>query len=292
MPLNLQEFNLAEIVAQKLKLGKIKPNLKEWIAMVKRIKETKKMLKIALVGKYTHLDDAYLSVIEALKSAGYYHKRKINLVWIDSEKLEKKDKGTWNNLKKVAGIVVPGGFGTRGIEGKIAAAKYARENKIPYLGLCLGSQVMTIEFARYVLKDPKVTSEEFDEAGKIDPSKYIVHFLPGQFPGRAKGGTLRLGAWDCVLKKGTKAYKAYKKIKISERHRHRYEFNDNFREVLEKNGLVISGEAPKVKLMEIVEIKNHPFMLGTQFHPEFKSRPYRPHPLFRDFVGAAVKQGK
>lgn len=288
VPLKLEEYNIGEIIAQKLELGEINPDLAEWEEMVSKIKDTKDLLQIALVGKYTHLDDAYLSVIEALKSAGFYHNKKLDLVWIDSEKLEENDEEMWEKLKSAAGILVPGGFGTRGIEGKIAAAKYARENNIPYFGLCLGSQIMAIEYARHVLDDSEITSEEFDEEKKIDPSKYLVNFLPGQFEGREKGGTLRLGTWPCVINKDSKAYKAYATTEIDERHRHRYEFNNDYWDTLESKGLHISGSSPKERLMEIVEIKDHPFMLGTQFHPEFKSRPNRPHPLFRDFIGAAI----
>lgn len=288
VPLNFEQWNLAQIIARKLQLGEMIPDMSEWEKMVNSIKEAKETLEIALVGKYTHLDDAYISVIEALKSAGYHHQRRIDLIWIDSEKLEQKDEETWEALKKAKGIVVPGGFGTRGIEGKIAAAKYAREKKVPYLGLCLGAQIMTIEFARMALNDSEITSEEFDEEGKVNPKKYVVNFLPGQFVGRAKGGTLRLGSWPCVLKKGTKAYESYGEENIEERHRHRYEFNNDFRTKLEKQGLIVSGESPEGNLMEVVELKDHPFMLGTQYHPEFKSRPNRPQPLFRDFVGAAV----
>ena len=185
--------------------------------------------------------------------------------------------------------MVPGGFGKRGIEGKILAAKFAREHKVPYLGLCLGAQLMTIEFARAVLKDPLLTSEEFDEEGTLPPEKYVVHFLPGQYKERSKGGTLRLGAYPCKLKEGTRAWEAYGKVaEVSERHRHRYEFNNDYREQLEKNGLVISGDSPKGDLMEIVEIKDHPFMVGSQFHPEFKSRPHRPQALFAAFLKTAV----
>jgi len=191
-------------------------------------------------------------------------------------------------LRSFDGIVVPGGFGVRGIEGKIKAAKYARENKVPYLGLCLGAQILAIEFARNIAKIDNATSEEFNNKAEHQ----IVHFLPGQSEDKAKGGTLRLGAYPCVLKKGTVAYKAYKQEKISERHRHRYEFNNKYREQLEKAGLIISGDSPKHDLMEIVEVKGHPFMLGSQFHPEFKSRPLRPHPLFRDFIKAVVDQKK
>jgi CTP synthase len=246
-------------------------------------------VKIAMVGKYTHLEDAYLSVIEAIKSAAVFHGRKAQIVWIDSEKLEKKDKKTWSQLMSSDGMVVPGGFGKRGIEGKIAAAKYARESKTPYLGLCLGAQLLTIEFARAMLKDPQLTSEEFDEAGKLSRDKYVVHFLPGQHKDKEKGGTLRLGAYECTLRKGTKAAAAYSATTISERHRHRYEFNKGFKDRLEKHGLIFSGIWEKTGLAEIVELKDHPFMAGSQFHPEFKSRPHRPHPLFAAFMKAVVK---
>lgn len=288
VPLELQKYNIAQIIADQLNLGKVTPDMKKWKEGKVRHSKVKNEIPIALVGKYTDLDDAYLSVIEAVKSAGVFHKHKAKIVWIDSEKLAKKDTKTWKELKKCKGLVVPGGFGLRGIEGKIAAAKYAREKKVPYLGLCLGSQIMAIEFARFALDDKKLTSEEFDEENKIDPSKYVVHFLPGQHKGRAKGGTLRLGAWPCVLKGGTKAHGAYGQTKISERHRHRYEFNNNYRKKLEDKGLIVSGDSPKGDLMEIVELKDHPFMLGSQFHPEFKGRPHRPHPLFEAFMGAAV----
>jgi CTP synthase len=263
--------------------------MRKWEEGRERHEKAIKTVPIALVGKYTGLDDAYLSVIEAIKSAAVYHGRKAEIVWVESEKLEQKDPEAWKELERCKGIVVPGGFGTRGIEGKIAAAKYARTQKIPYLGLCLGAQILSIEFARAMLKDKELTSEEFDEEGKISPSKYVVHFLPGQHKGRAKGGTLRLGAYKCKLKEGTKAYEAYGVEEIEERHRHRYEFNNSLRKKLEDKGLVFSGEWPETQLMEIVEIKNHPFMLGSQFHPEFKSRPHRPHPLFRAFMGAVVK---
>ncbi|MBT3835125.1 CTP synthase [Candidatus Peribacteria bacterium] len=289
VPLEFNKYKVGEIIAEKLKLGKVSPNMKKWKDGKKRHGQVTKEMPIAIVGKYTFLDDAYLSVIEAIKSAAVFHKHKAKIVWIDSEKLEAKDKKTWNDLKKCKGMVIPGGFGLRGIEGKIAAAKYAREKKIPYLGLCLGSQILAIEFARHALKDNKLTSEEFDEGEKVSPDKYVVHFLPGQHKGRAKGGTLRLGAWPCVLKAGTKARGAYKKKEISERHRHRYEFNNDYREALENKGLIVSGDSPKGDLMEIVEIKDHPFMLGSQFHPEFTSRPHRPHPLFEAFVGAATR---
>lgn len=295
VPLNFQDHGIAAVIGKKLNLPHTKPDMSEWIEGRKRYQTAKKPVKIALVGKYTHLDDAYLSVIEAVKSAAVFFARKAEIVWVDSEKLEKNNAKVWKDLKGCAGMVVPGGFGTRGIEGKILAAQYARMSGVPYLGLCLGAQLLTIEFARAKLRDPELTSEEFDEKQKLEKSKYVVHFLPGQHAGRAKGGTLRLGEYRCKLKKGTKAYEAYKVAlqmekgdEISERHRHRYEFNNALRKPLEEQGLVFSGEWAETGLMEIVEIKDHPFMLGSQFHPEFKSRPHRPHPLFRAFMEAAV----
>ncbi|MFC1655907.1 CTP synthase [Patescibacteria group bacterium] len=290
VPIKYEEYNVAELIGKKLNLGKVKPKLKEWKRVIKMIKKERKPLKIALVGKYTGLDDAYISVIESLKIACYHQDRNLDLIWIDSEKLEEDDPKTWKKLKEAAGMVVPGGFGIRGTEGKIQAAKYARENKIPYLGLCLGMQILTIEFARYALKDPKITSEEFDENGKLDASKYVIHFLPGQSAARAKGGTLRLGAYPCKLTPRTKTKKLYGgKTTISERHRHRYEFNNKFRKKLESKGLVVSGIYPKHNLVEIAEIKDHPFMIGSQFHPEFLSRPNRPHPLFYGFIEAGIQ---
>lgn len=288
VPVALQKYKIAQIIGDQFGLGDLKPDMSEWVDGATRHAKATKDIKIAMVGKYTNLEDAYLSVVEAIKSAAVHHKRKAEIVWIDSEKLEQKDKDTWAELKSCKGMVIPGGFGTRGIEGKIAAAKYARTNKVPYLGLCLGSQILAIEFARWALKDDKITSEEFDEEEKLPRSKYLVHFLPDQHKGRAKGGTLRLGAYKCKLKQGTKAHEAYGEDEISERHRHRYEFNNTFRKKLEGKGLIFSGEWPETKLMEIVEIKNHPFMLGSQFHPEFKSRPHRPQPLFAAFMKAAV----
>ncbi len=300
VPLNFQAYNMAEIICEKLELGNVKPDMREWEKGKTRHDEAKGKVKIAMVGKYTQLDDAYLSVIESIKSAAVFEKRHAEIVWVDSEKLlarrstgeggEKKDPETWKLLKSCVGIVVPGGFGTRGIEGKIAAAHYARTEKVPYLGLCLGAQLMTIEFARATLKDPTLTSEEFDEDGKLGRDKYVVHFLPGQHKDKEKGGTLRLGAYTCTLKSGTKAAAAYGSKEISERHRHRYEFNNAFRKNLENHGLIFSGIWEKTGLAEIVELKDHPFMLGSQFHPEFKSRPHRPHPLFAAWMRAVVKK--
>ncbi len=290
VPLNFQKYDMAEIIAEKLQLGPVKPDMREWEQGEKRHQEAKGDIHIALVGKYTGLDDAYLSQIESIKTAAVFQKRHAKIVWIDSEKLEKKDETTWKKLKLCDGIIVSSGFGSRGIEGKIAAARYARTEKVPYLGLCLGSQIMTIEFARMLFKDSSITSEEFDEEKKLSPKKYVVHFLPGQTHERSKGGTLRLGAYPCKLKPGTKAYAAYGQKEISERHRHRYEFNNAYRKKLEANGFIISGDSPNGDLMEIVELKDHPFMVGSQFHPEFKSRPHRPHPLFAAFMKAVVKK--
>lgn len=277
--------HISDIIFDKLKLPKRKPKLEEWEALVKKIKTTSKKLPIALVGKYNENIDAYISVVEALKAACYHNGVKLDLVWIHSGKLEKGDKKELAKLKKAAGIVVPGGFGSRGVEGKIMAAKYARENKKPYLGLCLGMQVATIEFARHILGTKDANSTEFDKNTK-NP---VIHFLPGHSDEEDKGGTLRLGAYPCVLEKDSLSYKAYGAPKISERHRHRYEFNNDYLEVLAKGGMRFAGFSPDKKLVEIIELKDHPYFVASQFHPEFKSRPLRPHPLFRDFIKASLK---
>lgn len=290
VPLMLEKYGITQLIADKLKMGKVKINLKTWEDVAAKIKAKKPSLRIALVGKYNGLDDAYLSVIESLKIACFHNDRDFEIVWVSSEKLEEKDEETWNNLKSVDGIVVPGGFGVRGTEGKILAAKYARENKVPYLGLCLGMQIMTIEFARSILKNESITSEEFDEEGKIPKKNYIIHFLDGQSNEKDKGGTLRLGSYECAINKKTKTYELYKSEMIHERHRHRYEFNNDYKEKLKAAGMIFAGINPKQKLVEIVEIANHPFMIGCQFHPEFKSRPNKPHPLFAGLIDAAKKR--
>jgi CTP synthase len=292
VPIRFRDQNVGPLIQKKLQLKAAKPKLGEWEKLIVKIKKERKPLNIALAGKYTGLEDAYLSVIESLKIACYHQNRQLALHWIDTVSLEKNDKEAWESLKKTDGIVVPGGFGIRGIEGKILSAKYARTYEVPYLGLCLGMQLMTIEFARQALKNPKITSEEFDEDGKIGKENYVIHFLPDQSKEREKGGTLRLGAYDCKIAKGTKAYEAYGKNMIRERHRHRYEFNNSFREKLEKEGMVFSGMNPEHNLVEIAELKDHPFMVGTQFHPEFLSRPNKPHPLFAAFISAAIKYAK
>lgn len=282
VPLRFQQSNLGNILADKLELKKRKFNLKSWEKGLDKMKEAKETISIGLAGKYNELDDAYLSVIEAAKSAGYFHGRKVEIEWIDTEKIEEKDEKEWKKLETIAGVIVPGGFGNRGIEGKILVAQYCRENNKPYLGLCLGSQIMAMEWARNVLSIKNATSEEFHP----NAQNQVVHFIPEQRSIRKKGGTMRLGAYPCVLKKGSKAEKIYKSKKISERHRHRYEFNNAYREQFEASGFSISGVSPKGDLVEIVEITDHKFMIGSQFHPELISRPFTPHPLFREFLKA------
>lgn len=289
VPLKYQDNDVAQKIGRRLKLGKIKPKIKDWEDLVEKINAKREPLKIALVGKYTGLDDSYLSVIESLKIACYHQKLDLNLTWVDSEKLENKDPTSWGMVEDADGVIVPGGFGIRGTEGKIMAAKYCRENAKPYLGLCLGMQIMTIEYARHLFKDNKYTSEEFDEEGKVSPKYYVILFMPGQYKEKDKGGTLRLGAYPCKITKGTKTYEMYNKEMIKERHRHRYEYNNKYRNQLEKGGLITSGIFPKGDLVEIVELRDHPFMVGCQFHPEFLSRPLSPHPLFRGFIKAGYQ---
>lgn len=289
VPLKYQEHDLAQKIGRRMKLGDLKPKLKDWEELVDKINAKRTPVKIALVGKYTGLDDSYLSVIESLKIACYHQGLELDLTWVDSEKLENEDENAWEHVKNADGVIVPGGFGIRGTEGKIKAAKYCRETEKPYLGLCLGMQIMTIEFARHLLKDNKYTSEEFDEEGKLSKKHYVILFMPDQYKDRDKGGTLRLGAYPCKIKKGTKTYQIYKTENIEERHRHRYEYNNNFRKRLEEGGLLTAGVFPKADLVEIVELKDHPFMIGCQFHPEFLSRPNKPHPLFFGFIKASHK---
>lgn len=292
VPISYAEQNVTELVAEKLELGKLKPKLADWINLNDKIKAKKDSLKIALVVKYSNLEDAYLSVIESLKIACYHQNRDLEMLWIDSEKLEQKDEKAWEMLKDADGVLVPGGFGTRGTEGKIMAAKYCRENNIPYFGICLGMQIMCIEFVRKLRKDDKYTSEEFDEENKKGKKYHVIAFLPGQHKDKEKGGTLRLGTYPCKLAKNSLTNKLYKADNIIERHRHRYEFNNDFRAELEKNGLQPVGVYEKGDLVEIVELKDHPFMIGCQFHPEFLSRPNHPHPLFRGFIEASIKNQK
>jgi CTP synthase len=282
VPLRFQSYNLGKIINEKLDLGIEKFDMKIWEDLQTKIDQSQKVLEIALAGKYIDLDDAYLSVIEAIKSAGFAHNYKVKINWIDTEKIEEDDEKTWEILRKSAGIIVPGGFGDRGIEGKIKVAEYCRKNKKPYLGICLGSQTMAIEFARNVMNLSDANGEEFDKDKKS--SNHIVHFIPEQRNIRRKGGTMRLGSYDCQLKTDSLAFDLYKKETIKERHRHRYEFNNKYRADFEENGFIISGTSPDNELVEVVEIKDHPFMIGVQFHPEFLSRPFRPHPLFLGLI--------
>lgn len=290
VPLNFSKRYVFEKISEHFNLGISRPDLSKWEGVNDKIVNSKDELKIAICGKYNALEDAYISVVESIKSACFNNNHKPVIEWIHSEALtdptSEAGEENWDRLKQCKGIIVPGGFGNRGIEGKIAAIKYAREKKIPFLGLCLGSQLMAIEFARNVAKMPDATSEEFDAKGKS--KTHIVHFLPGKHKGMTMGGTLRLGAFPCKIKPKTLASRIYEESEISERHRHRFEFNNKFKPQLEKAGLIFSGEFPKTGLMEIVELKNHPFMIGSQFHPEFKSKPWKPHPLFDGLIKAAL----
>ena len=286
IPLMLEEMHVADQVMSRLELTpRRQPDWTEWETLVAEVRQPKPTLRIGLVGKYVELQDAYMSVREALKHAGVALGREVEIEWIQSMDLEKGRK--WDRLKEVDGIVVPGGFGTRGIEGKIAAARFARENRVPYLGLCLGMQVMCIEFARQALEDERANSTEFDPSTPHP----IIDLLPEQRGIADMGGTMRLGAYPCKLVSGTRAATAYNASSgvVRERHRHRFEFNNLYRERLAAKGLVYSGLLEDGNLVEIAELADHPFMLGTQFHPEFLSRPNRAHPLFKAFVQAAVQ---
>lgn len=283
VPILLEKFAVDNVIARKLKL-KLKKTTDSWQKLVDQIDKPKEKIRIAIVGKYMDMRDTYISVTEALKSACWKNNLDLELGWIDSEKVEKH--GAEKLLKDFAGIVVPGGFGNRGIEGKIASAKYARENNIPYLGLCLGMQIATIEFARFVLGTADCNSEEFEPKTK-NP---VIHLMIDQANVKKKGGTMRLGSYNCKLNRGSIAYRAYGLGLISERHRHRFEFNNKYRAKLEKAGLIIAGVNPEQNLVEIIELSNHPFFVASQFHPEFRSRPNRPHPLFREFIKVAKNQ--
>lgn len=288
VPLNFQDENLTQLIANKLKLGPVEPQMDDWIELNEKIKAKNEPLQIAIVVKYAGLEDAYLSIVESLKIACYHQNREVEILWIDSEKLESNDEKAWEMLKAAKGVIVPGGFGTRGTEGKITTAKYCREHRIPYLGICLGMQIMSIEFMRHITKDPLYTSEEFDEDNTAGAAHHVIHFLPGQSTSKEKGGTLRLGTYPCKLEKNSQVRNLYKQELIHERHRHRYEFNNKFREKLKKHGMIPSGIYPKNDLVEILELQKHPFMVGCQFHPEFLSRPQTPHPLFRGLIEASI----
>jgi len=287
VPLLLEAASVGDYIVEKLGLIAVrKPEWKAWEKLVAEVRREKPKLMIALVGKYVELQDAYMSVREALKHAALSLGVEVDLQWVHSVELE-KDKG-WEIVKKADGIIVPGGFGSRGIEGKIQAAGYARENKIPYLGLCLGMQLMVAEFARHVLGWENANSTEFDQ-GTPYP---VIDLMLEQHGITDMGGTMRLGMYPCVLQPGTKAAKIYGTTQVDERHRHRFELNNAFREQLQKAGMVFSGISPDGKLVEIAEIANHPYMLGSQFHPEFLSRPMKPHPLFVGLVKAAIERNK
>ncbi|PHO07550.1 CTP synthase [Thermoanaerobacterium thermosaccharolyticum] len=282
VPLELDRQKVDEYVINRLNLPAGEPDLKEWRAFVEKEKNLKREVEIALVGKYVELHDAYISVVESLRHAGIYNDANVKIRWVNSENVN--DDTVDELLRGAKGILVPGGFGDRGVEGKIRAAQYARENKIPYLGLCLGMQCAVIEFARNVAGLKNAHSTEFNGATPYP----VIDLMPEQKDIDEKGGTMRLGVYPCKLKEGTKAYDAYKDELIYERHRHRYEFNNEYRELLTSKGLILSGLSPDDRLVEIIEVKDHPFFVASQFHPEFKSRPLRPHPLFRDFIAAAL----
>lgn len=280
-PAMLEGENLSSIVCRKLGISPREIDLSDWNAMLRRAKSCDKKVRIALVGKYVQLHDAYLSVAEALAHAGFENGAKVEIDWVDSEELTPESAP--RALQGADGILVPGGFGGRGIEGKIAAAKYARENDVPYLGICLGMQTAVIEFARDVLGISDADSSEFSPAG----AHSVIDIMPDQL-GVKMGGTMRLGAYPCKVREGTKLFAAYGEALISERHRHRFEFNNDYREAFEGAGMVLSGTSPDGRLVEAVEIPRNRFFVGVQFHPEFKSRPNAAHPLFREFVRAAL----
>ena len=283
VPLLLEKEGLADLVCQRFGLNYDQVDLAEWKAVIEKEKNLKKEVTIGLVGKYVELRDAYLSVAEALAHAGIYNGVKVNIDWIHSEYVTEENME--EIFQNVDGILVPGGFGNRGIEGKILAAKYAREHKIPYLGLCLGLQIAVIEFARDVLGLADANSSELDPETK-NP---VIDIMLDQKDVENKGGTMRLGLYPCVLKEGTLAREAYGKELVEERHRHRYEVNNDYREALQKAGMCISGTSPDGRLVEMVEVADHPWFVATQAHPEFKSRPNRPHPLFSEFVKHSIK---
>ena len=284
IPINFYEQKIDERILNQFKMPIKKANIKYWEDLIKTVDNLDNEIEIALVGKYVELHDAYLSVAESLIHAGYKYKTKININWIDSESLEKDNVNLKEIFKNSKGILVPGGFGNRGIEGKIKAIKYSRENNIPFLGICLGMQLAVIEFARNVCGIQKASSTEFNE---VCPEP-IIDLMADQKSITNMGGTLRLGNYECTLVHDTLAYKDYKQDKILERHRHRYEFNNKYKEILEEKGLVFSGINEASNLVEIIEYPKHKHFIACQFHPEFKSRPTRPHPLFDSFIKASL----
>ena len=295
VPLNFHKEGLDDKIIELLNIWTRAPRLDAWEDLVRRIKNPEYSVKIAIVGKYTNLIESYKSLNEALYHGGFSNDCRVSLFFVDSESIDNSNCG--ETLSDADGILVPGGFGSRGIEGKICAARYAREKKVPYFGICLGMQIAVIEYARNVVKMEGAHSSEFDEKTPF-PVIYLMlswydektKTIQNRDITSEKGGTMRLGAYPCLLKEGTLANYAYNTGKISERHRHRYEFNNKFMGRLEEKGLVVSGTSPSGDLVEIVEIKDHPWFLGCQFHPEFKSQPMNPHPLFKSFIGAALKK--
>ena len=285
VPLLMAEEGLDEAVCRKLGLITHRPDLREWTAMVKREKAASRRVPIALVGKYTQLHDAYLSVVESLNHAGTANDAIVEIQWVDSGELTAENAA--EKLSGCAGVLVPGGFGGRGVEGMIAAIQYARERRVPYFGICLGMQMAVVEFARHVLGWEDANSTEFDPAVR----RPVIDLMPDQVSVTEKGGTMRLGRYPCVLAEGTRSRALYGAAEISERHRHRYEFNNEFRGAFQAAGLVLAGASPDGRLVEVVELPDHPWFVAAQFHPEFKSRPDRPHPLFCGFVKAALAIG-
>jgi CTP synthase len=281
-PLNLREEGLDSTVCRLLNLETKEPNLSDWKRFVQRVIAPKKRVRIAIVGKYIELQDAYKSIYESLTHAGAANDCGIDLVLVDAEDIEVE--GAEKYLQGVAGILVPGGFGDRGVEGKIKAARYARESRTAFLGLCLGMQVATIEFARNVCGLENANSTEFDPETKHP----VIAILEEQKDVTDKGGSMRLGTWQTKILEGSLAHQVYGKTEASERHRHRYEFNMHYRQLLEEKGLVISGTSPDGSLVELVELKNHPWYLACQYHPEFQSKPNAPHPLFKAFISASL----
>ena len=282
-PLMLEDSSFSEVVCRELGIKGTTPDLTEWRELVDRINNEEGNIKIGLVGKYVALHDAYLSVAEALAHAGYKNNCHVDIEWIDSEELDESN--YIDRLSKVQGIIIPGGFGDRGIEGMILSARYARENNLPYFGICLGMQIAVIEYARSVAGITDACSGEAE-----NPTEHkVIDFMPGQSDEVKKGGTLRLGSYPCVIKSGTIMKECYQVDEIRERHRHRYEFNNDYRKILEDAGLVLSGISPDGELVETIELREHPFFIGVQFHPEFKSRPNRPHPLFNRFIESAIQ---
>ena len=283
VPIMLYEEGLADIITDAFSIPKFNWDIEYWEKFVRLIKAPKNVIKVGIIGKYVDLHDAYISVKESLLHAGFFHEYDIDLVWINSEEVNRNNVDDY--LGDLSGIVVPGGFGYRGVEGMIETVRYARENKIPYFGLCLGMQVMVIEASRNLLRKPEANSTEF-EADTPDP---VIDLMIEQRNIKNLGGTMRLGVYECVLLENTKVSEFYDVRSVFERHRHRFEFNNDYKVQLSEVGLIASGQSPDGLLVEIMEIEGHPFMIGTQFHPEFLSRPDSPHPLFREFVGSAIK---